>query len=146
MHAAGPGFCGLIVRINDKPVYESDDDEVIWNEGRDGEHAEQRLALVFPSLRATDEQQYDTPPSKIEVWIRYRPCLDRCSTKLIALKNANSDIDNWIINFVHLWTTGRHTLAHALESLQRLAGDGLVINQIMATGDLRRVRFQSIKR
>jgi hypothetical protein len=144
MYKKGVGFCGLIVHINDESVFESGADPVIWNEGRGGAHAEERLAELFPGLLNNyTAREGKKQPHKVTVWIKYSPCLDRCYTALTALKKEHPQIQEWIINYVEEWVTGAHPAEKALESLKSLAAGGFIINRIMDSEELKAIKFES---
>lgn len=124
------GCCFLIARVDGKPILPAGQDLVVWNEGNGGDHAEVRLD-TFLRRALPRPTNYKGPPKRVEIVIRWSPCLGGCTPVLLRLQeDYRNVIGQWEIVYFGEYQTAEHPVEMARAAVQRLAGAGIAIREV----------------
>lgn len=95
---------------------------------KDG-HAEENIIKDFPDfLKKHRDARPKDPVRKVEIIVKYTPCLGKCTKKLIKLKDNYPEIKEWIIHYIDLYEGKRLSeLKNTIEAYELLQKNEFVM-------------------
>jgi hypothetical protein len=137
LHASSHlGCCFLIARIDGQSVLPAGEDLLIWNDGQGGRHAEEKLDSYL-RRRLPRPETYRGPLKRVDIVIRWSPCLGGCTPVLLQLQHDYAAVvGEWEIVYFGEYQTAEHPVEDARAGIALLAGAGICIREVTAADQM----------